>query len=74
MIPLSVVYVIYLKWSDDKFTIPYGLSRMFLQLILLGYVLTYIFNTKEFIFIIGILTVMLIVASFIAMRPVAVKK
>lgn len=73
LIPIAVVYVIYLKWSDDKITIPYGLSRMFLQLILIGYVLTYIFNTKEFIYIIGILTVMLIVASFIAMRPVAQK-
>ena len=73
LIPIAVVYVIYLKWSDDKITIPYGLSRMFLQLILVGYVLTYIFNTKEFIYIIGILTVMLIVASIIAMRPVASK-
>lgn len=73
LIPLFVVYVIYLKWSDDKVTIPYGLSRMFLQLILIGYVLTYIFNTKEFIYIIAILTVMLIVASIISMRPVAKK-
>ncbi len=73
LIPIAVVYVIYLKWSDDKITIPYGLSRMFLQLILIGYVLTYIFNTKEFIYIIGVLTVMLIVASIISMRPVARK-
>ncbi len=46
---------------------------MFLQLILMGYVLTYIFNTKEFVYIIFILTVMLIVASIISMRPVASK-
>lgn len=73
LIPIVVVYVIYLKWSDDKVTIPYGLSRMFLQLILIGYVLTYIFNTKDFIYIVAILTVMLIVASIISMRPVAQK-
>ena len=72
-IPILVVYIIYLKWSDDKFTIPYGLSRMFLQLILIGYVLTFIFNTKEFIYIVGILSVMLVVASIISMRPVASK-
>ena len=71
LIPIIVVYVIYHKWTDDKITIPYGLSRMFLQLILIGYVLTYIFNTKEFIYIVGILSVMLIVASIISMRPVA---
>lgn len=72
-IPILLVYIIYLKWSDDKFTIPYGLSRMFLQLILIGYVLTFIFNTKEFIYIVGILSVMLVVASIISLRPVASK-
>ncbi|MEA2018732.1 MAG: ABC transporter permease [Campylobacterota bacterium] len=70
-IPILFVYYIYYKWNDDKSTIPYSLSRMFLQLILIGYVLTYIFNTKEFLYIIFILSIMLIVASFIAMRPVA---
>ena len=72
-IPILAVYIIYVKWSNDKFTIPYALSRMFLQLILIGYVLTFIFNTKEFIYIIGVLSVMLVVASIIAMRPVAKK-
>ena len=57
LIPIVGVYVIYLKWSDDKITLPYSLARMFLQLILIGYVLTYIFNTKEFIYIIGILNI-----------------
>lgn len=72
-IPILVVYFIYYRWNDDKVTIPYALGRMFLQLILIGYVLSYIFETKEFTYIIMILTTMLIVASFIAMRPVASK-
>ncbi len=72
-IPIFAVYFIYYKWNDDKSTIPYALSRMFLQLILVGYLLTYIFHTKEFLYITVILTIMLIVASFIAMRPVAKK-
>ena len=72
-IPIFAVYFIYYKWNDDKSTIPYALSRMFLQLILIGYVLTYIFHTKEFLYITVILTIMLIVASTIAMRPVAKK-
>ncbi len=72
-IPIIIVYFIYLKWSDDKITIPYALSRMFLQLILIGYVLTYIFQTKDFFIIILILTIMLVVAGIIAMRPVAKK-
>ncbi|MEA3512042.1 MAG: ABC transporter permease [Campylobacterota bacterium] len=72
-IPLFLVYFIYQKWSNDKVTIPYALSRMFLQLILIGYILTYIFETKEFFIIIIILTIMLVVASIIALRPVAIK-
>jgi putative ABC transport system permease protein len=72
-IPLFVVFYIYQKWSNDRITIPYALARMFLQLILIGYVLTYIFETKEFFYIVLILSVMLIVASIIAMRPVAYK-
>lgn len=71
LFPLAIVYYIYQKWSGDKTTIPYALSRMFLQLILIGYVLTYIFETKNFFIVMGILSIMLIVASIIAMRPVA---
>jgi len=71
--PLLFVYYIYQKWSNDKVTIPYALSRMFLQLILIGYVLTYIFETKNFYIIILILTIMLVVASIISLRPVAKK-
>ena len=73
-IPIVVVYWIYFKWSDDRVTIPYALTRMFLQLILIGYILTYIFETKNFFLIMVILAVMLIVASIIAMRPVASKE
>ena len=72
-VPLLFVYYIYQKWSDDKITIPYALSRMFLQLILIGYILTYIFETKNFYIITAILSVMLIVASIISLRPVAKK-
>ena len=72
-IPIIVVYFIYKKWNDDSTTIPYALSRMVLQLILLGYVLTFIFTSKNFFLIIFILTVMLIVAGVISLRPVSNK-
>jgi len=73
LVPITIVYYIYYRWNDDKITIPYALTRMLLQLILIGYILTYIFDTKNFIYIVAVLTVMLIVASFIALRPVASK-
>lgn len=72
-LPLLFVYYIYQKWSNDKITIPYAISRMFLQLIVIGYVLTYIFETKNFYIIMAILSIMLIVASIISLRPVAKK-
>ena len=72
-LPLIAVYYIYQKWSGDKTTFPYALSRMFIQLVLIGYILTYIFETKNFFLVMFILTIMLIVASIIAMRPVAKK-
>jgi len=71
--PLFLVYYIYQKWSDDKVTIAYALSRMFLQLVLVGYILTYIFQTKNFFIILFILSIMLVVASIISLRPVAKK-
>jgi putative ABC transport system permease protein len=71
--PILVVYYIYFKWTNDKATIPYAISRMLIQLVLIGYILTYIFETKNFYFVMFILTIMLIVASIISMRPVAKK-
>lgn len=72
-LPLLIVYYIYQKWSNDKTTIPYAVSRMFLQLIAIGYILTYIFKTKNFLIIMLILFIMLVAASIISLRPVAKK-
>jgi putative ABC transport system permease protein len=73
ILPLVIVYYIYYKWVDDRVTIPYALSRMFIQLILIGYLLTFIFETKEFSLIIIILSFMLIIASIISLRPIEEK-
>lgn len=72
-IPLFLVYFIYLKWVSDKTTIPMAFSRMFLQLVLLGYILTFIFETKNLFLVLGVLTVMLVSASIISLRPLAKK-
>ena len=60
---------IYFSWTKDKLTIPYALIRMLTQLILIGYVLTYIFNSNSSYLIILILSIMLIAGSIIALRP-----
>ena len=69
MIPVAVVIVIYIRWTQDKTTIFYALFRMLLQLMLIGYVLTYIFSTDSPYLIVGVLSVMLIAASIISLRP-----
>ena len=69
LIPVFVVVVIYMRWTQDRSTLFYALFRMLIQLILIGYVLTYIFDAKSPYLVILILSVMLVAASVIAMRP-----
>ena len=70
MIPVAIVIVIYMRWTQDKATLFYALFRMLIQLMLIGYVLTYIFDTNSPYLVVLILSVMLIAASVIALRPV----
>ena len=69
LIPVSVVIMIYMRWTQDKTTLFYALFRMLIQLILIGYVLTYLFDAKSPYLVVLILCVMLVAASIIAMRP-----
>lgn len=68
-IPVAFVVMIYVCWTADKATLFYALFRMLIQLVLIGYVLTYIFDARSPYLVIIILSVMLIAASVIAMRP-----
>jgi len=70
MIPVAVVIVIYMRWTQDKTTLFYALFRMLIQLMLIGYVLTYIFDANSPYLVVLILSIMLIAASVIALRPV----
>jgi putative ABC transport system permease protein len=69
MIPVAMVIVIYMRWTQDKATLFYALFRMLIQLILIGYVLTYIFASDSPYLVVLILSVMLVAASVISLRP-----
>ena len=69
MIPVAIVIVIYMRWTQDRATLFYALFRMLIQLILIGYVLTYIFASDSPYLVVLILSVMLIAASIISLRP-----
>lgn len=70
-VPVLVVLVILYRWSMDSRVAVYALVRMGIQLLLIGYVLTSVFETNHSLVVVAVLSVMLVVASWIALRPVA---
>jgi len=70
LIPLSVVIFIYFRWSLRGEQIIYASVRMILQLIAIGFVLTFIFKTENVTIIFSILGAMLLMASWISLYAI----
>lgn len=68
--PAVLVIVIMFRWRAGGSTAIYASLRMLAQLLLIGYVLVYIFETDEWAVIAAVLLVMLVAASWIAVRTV----
>ena len=68
-IPVGFVLFFMLRWSLDATDGLVAIGRMLLQLLLIGYLLNWIFATDSALIVLGILTVMLSIASWIALRP-----
>ena len=73
LIPVLIVIYIFFKWKLKFSTIIYAHVRMFFQLIIIGYCLKYIFNNNHPAIILLILTVMIVIAGYIAPRPLEKK-
>ncbi|MFH2203333.1 MAG: ABC transporter permease [Elusimicrobiota bacterium] len=71
LIPVAVVIGIYSRWSLGAGTPVYAACRMVLQLVLVGYALTYVFESKHPAIVYLVLCMMLTAASWIALRPLA---
>ena len=69
-IPVAIVLIIMYRWATGYRRGIYAVTRMLLQLILIGYVLTYIFAAENAIIVILVLCIMLAASSWIAMTPV----
>ncbi len=69
--PVAAVAAVLWRWSAGSGTVAYATIRMVIQLVLIGYVLTYIFETEHAGIVIGILAIMLGASSWIALRPLA---
>lgn len=69
-IPVAVVLVIIGYWQLNYKSAIYGMARMLLQLMLIGYFLVYIFESKGHWVVMAVLFVMLIAASWISLRTI----
>ncbi len=69
-IPVAIVVILMWRWNQGHGRALQAIARMLLQLTLIGYVLVYIFQTESGLLISGVLTMMLLVASWIALNTV----
>jgi len=69
-IPVVIVMAIYIKWSLGFKTLLYATGRMVVQLILVGYALIVIFRQSDVLVSSCVLVMMMLVASWIALRPI----
>ena len=70
-LPALLVIGIMLRWRAGGGTALYATVRMLAQLLLIGYVLIYIFESDRFEVILAVLVVMLLASAWIGIRPVA---
>ncbi len=68
-VPTLVVLAIMWRWSAGVGNGIYATLRMLAQLLLIGYVLVYIFETGEPGVVLAVLGFMLLVSSWISMQP-----
>lgn len=67
-IPVLIALYFLFRWSLDIKQASYGLSRMLVQLLLIGYLLSYIFYSDNILLITLVLIFMILVSSWIALR------
>ena len=67
-IPVLLVIALLVKWSLEAGNAVYSLARMVLQLILVGYVLVFIFDSNDFWITSAVIVMMIFVSSWIALR------
>ncbi|MEP2274458.1 MAG: ABC transporter permease [Reichenbachiella sp.] len=73
-IPVLVVFYVLWKWKQGVKTSIWAIARMVIQLILVGYVLTYIFESDNAWIVMGVLSIMLFSSSWIALRTLSDKR
>jgi len=67
--PSLVLLVVMVRWSLRAREALYANLRMLAQLLGVGYVLTYVFETNQPLVVVGVVVVMIGTAAWIALRP-----
>ena len=73
-IPVAIVLFILQRWKSDSKEALFGISRMLVQLLVVGYFLTFLFNAENVWIILTVLSVMLLVSSWISLRTVKIHR
>lgn len=71
LIPLIPVIYVFYRWHIGAGKVAYALARMLLQLLVIGYFLTFIFEAQSSTIILLVLSIMLVMSSWIALNPVS---
>jgi putative ABC transport system permease protein len=70
-VPVFIVVAIQIRWAVSARSSIYAIGRMLLQLMLIGYVLLFLFESKHAILVSLVLVMMITVSSWIALRPIS---
>ncbi len=70
LIPVLAVIVILYRWRLNGGNALYAVGRMLAQLTLVGFILTFIFETHYYQIVLAVLFIMLVASAWIAVRPV----
>ncbi len=72
-VPVAVVLALFLRWSLGVWTGLYATGRMLIQLLIVGYVLTFVFAAEQPYIVLVVLVVMMAAAAWIALRPLGAR-
>ncbi len=72
-LPVVLLLLVLHRWSLETGKAAYAVARMLLQLLLIGFVLNFLFTTEQAWIIVLVLTLMLMIASWIALQPLQAK-
>jgi putative ABC transport system permease protein len=73
-IPVFVVVFILYLWNSDGREALIGISRMLVQLLIVGYFLAYLFDARNAWIVLTVLAAMLFVSSWISLRTVKLRR